>query len=188
MRRSGAWKKVALVVVGMFVLTGCIVLSGCKSAKKDETIKTPFDQTTTRTTPRTTPRGPTLREGELPPEQEMRNKVFGPSGLQTVHFDFDSSTLGPEARETLERNAELLKEASRLRALIEGHCCEIGTEEYNLALGQRRANAVRKYLIELGIDPNRLNTISYGELRPSDPRHFEDAYKKNRRGEFKEAL
>ena len=187
MRRSGAWKKVALVVVGMFVLTGCIVLSGCKSAKKEEAIKPGFDQPTTPTR-RTIPERPTLREGELPPEQEMRNKVFGPSGLQTVFFDFDSSTLGPEARETLERNAELLKEASRLRALIEGHCCEIGTEEYNLALGQRRANAVRKYLIELGIDPNRLNTISYGELRPADPRHFEDAYKKNRRGEFKEAL
>jgi peptidoglycan-associated lipoprotein len=186
MRRSGAWKKVALVVVGMFVLTGCIVLSGCKSAGKDETIKPEFEARTPDQ-PRT-PRAPRIGEGELPPEQEMRNKVFGPSGLQTVHFDFDSSTLGPEARETLESNADLLKEASRLRALIEGHCCEIGTEEYNLALGQRRANVVRKYLIELGIDPNRLNTISYGELRPSDPRHFEDAYKKNRRGEFKEAL
>lgn len=108
----------------------------------------------------------------------------GVSPLRTVYFDFDSADIRPEIRSTLQRNAEWLRRHPRVKVVIEGHCDERGTEEYNMALGQRRAEAVKSYLVSLGISSNRLSTISYGEERPADPGHNETAWAKNRRVEF----
>lgn len=104
--------------------------------------------------------------------------------LEDVHFDFDSAVLSPEARATLDSHAELLETYSSMEILIEGHCDERGTVEYNLALGERRADAIRNYLTNLGISPDRMKTISYGKEFPLDPRHNEEAWRKNRRGHF----
>jgi peptidoglycan-associated lipoprotein len=101
-----------------------------------------------------------------------------------VYFDFDRSELKPEARETLRRKAEVLRQYPDFRLRIEGHCDERGTVEYNLALGERRAEAARQYLVDLGIDPDRLTTVSYGEERPAIPGSNEAAWAQNRRDEF----
>lgn len=99
-----------------------------------------------------------------------------------VFFEFDKSDLGPEARTTLERQAFFLRKYPSVSVVIEGHCDERGTREYNLALGERRASAVRDYLVSLGIDPSRVTTISYGKERPVNPASTDQAWAENRRG------
>jgi peptidoglycan-associated lipoprotein len=98
-----------------------------------------------------------------------------------VFFDFDKSTLRSNGRTTIEGWAAWLKTYPANKVTIEGHADERGTREYNLALGERRANASREYLISLGVDPNRVKTISYGKERPAIPGSNENAYAQNRR-------
>lgn len=104
--------------------------------------------------------------------------------LADIRFDFDRATLSGAARATLDDHANMLKTYRTLTILIEGHCDERGTVEYNLALGERRANAVFNYLVNLGINGSRLKTISYGKEFPLDPGHNEVAWGRNRRGHF----
>jgi peptidoglycan-associated lipoprotein len=98
-----------------------------------------------------------------------------------VFFAYDSAVLSPIATQTLDRQAAWLKQYPTVFLTIEGHSDERGTREYNLALGDRRANAVKNYLVALGIDPARLLTISYGEERPAEPGNDDTAWAKNRR-------
>lgn len=98
-----------------------------------------------------------------------------------VFFDFDKSTLRPNGRTTIERWAAWLKTYPANKVIIEGHADERGTREYNLALGERRANAAREYLVSLGVDPNRVRIISFGKERPAVPGSNENAYAQNRR-------
>ena len=101
----------------------------------------------------------------------------------TVHFALDSSALDAADRATLDSKSScLLALATPIR--VEGHCDERGTTEYNLALGERRAEAIQRYLVARGITPSRLRTISYGEERPTDHGHDEAAWQANRRGEI----
>jgi peptidoglycan-associated lipoprotein len=109
---------------------------------------------------------------EEPPKPEFK--------LARIFFDFDKSDIRVDAAETLKKNAEMLDLYPEKSVIIEGHCCRIGTAEYNLALGERRANAARDYLIMLGIGPGRLSTMSYGEEKPLDPNDLP----RNRRCEF----
>lgn len=104
--------------------------------------------------------------------------------LRDVNFDYDRSNLRADAIAILAVNARLLKENPNARVLIEGHCDERGTIEYNLALGERRANAVKNYLKDYGITADRLSTISYGKERPLDSRANEESWAKNRRAAF----
>lgn len=104
---------------------------------------------------------------------------------EPIYFDFDESILKPEARATLDRKAAWLRANSQYSVRIEGHCDERGTSEYNVALGEKRAVAAAEYLRQLGIAADRVSTISYGEERPADPEHFEEAWAKNRRDEFR---
>ena len=99
----------------------------------------------------------------------------------TVYFDYDQSSLTSEAQATLDRQAAFLKASPSFRLVIEGHCDERGTREYNLALGDRRASAVRDYLVAKGINASRLSTISYGKERPSVGGSNETSYSLNRR-------
>jgi peptidoglycan-associated lipoprotein len=98
-----------------------------------------------------------------------------------VFFGFDRSDLSPDARATLDRQAQWLQEYPDVRVQIEGHADERGTRNYNLALGDRRATAVRNYLVALGVDADRITTISYGEERPVALGSNEDAWAQNRR-------
>ena len=104
--------------------------------------------------------------------------------LKDIHFGFDRYDLTPEAREILSQNAGLLLQHSRANIQIEGHADERGTIEYNLALGERRSYTAKEYLMSLGVSPNRIGTISYGEEMPVDSGHSEEAWTKNRRGHF----
>jgi peptidoglycan-associated lipoprotein len=106
------------------------------------------------------------------------------SPLQPVFFDYDSADVNDAGRAALQADAAVLKKYSTWTVTIEGHCDERGTKEYNLALGERRAVAARTYLISLGLDANRLRTVSYGSEFPFDPAHDEGAWHKNRRAHF----
>lgn len=105
--------------------------------------------------------------------------------LRDVNFAFDSAELTPSTREVLRHNAEWLKENPEASVVIEGHCDERGTREYNLALGQRRAQSVYDFMRSLGIQASRMDTVSYGEDQPLDPRSTEAAWEKNRRAHFR---
>jgi len=102
-----------------------------------------------------------------------------------IFFAFDSFELTPESREVLNAKADAMKKYSFFNIVIEGHCDERGTSEYNLALGERRAKAAQQFLNQLGITDNRMTIVSYGKERPTDPGHNEAAWSKNRRDEFK---
>lgn len=98
-----------------------------------------------------------------------------------VYFDFDRFDLSPEARAQLDKQAAWLKQYPNITVTVEGNCDERGTREYNLALGERRATSAKNYLVALGIDPNRIQTISYGKERPAVPGSDEAAWAQNRR-------
>ncbi|MBN1474580.1 MAG: peptidoglycan-associated lipoprotein Pal [Syntrophaceae bacterium] len=105
--------------------------------------------------------------------------------LKDINFDFDRSNIGPEARGIMKANADILLKNSDFNIIVEGHCDERGTSEYNMALGERRAQEAKKYLINLGVDGARMKTISYGEERPLDSGSNEEAWAKNRRAHFR---
>lgn len=104
--------------------------------------------------------------------------------LQTVYFDFDSYVLSQASRDTLYSNAEYLLKKYNGTIQVEGHCDERGSDEYNLALGEKRAKAALNYLATLGVPANRLSFISYGKEKPAESGHDEAAWAKNRRAEF----
>ena len=103
---------------------------------------------------------------------------------EDIYFEFDKSDLLAESQEVLRGKAEYLKDNPDVLVIIEGHCDERGTNEYNLALGDRRASSAKAFLVNLGIAGSRLTSVSYGEERPADPGHDEEAWSKNRRAHF----
>jgi peptidoglycan-associated lipoprotein len=133
----------------------------------------------------------TIEPGELPLTepppitdfQEPENKEI----FRDIHFDFDRSDIRPIDRPILEGIAGYLKANPKVFLLIEGHCDERGTNEYNLALGERRALSTRAYLANLGVEEPRMVTVTYGEEDPLDPGHTEESWAKNRRAHFKVA-
>jgi peptidoglycan-associated lipoprotein len=135
---------------------------------------------------------PPVREPVMPAEPIASDSVASrslddlnrSSPLQPAYFDYDSSDLTDAGRVVLQADAGVLKKYPTWAVTIEGHCDERGTKEYNLALGERRAVNARTYLISLGIDANRLRTVSYGSEFPFDPGHDESAWSKNRRAHF----
>lgn len=112
-----------------------------------------------------------------------RERVLGMIA-ERIHFDFDKSDIRPDMEPILQRKIEVLRRYPGIKIQIEGHCDERGSNEYNLALGQRRAESAKRFLTSYGLDAARFTTISYGEERPVDPGHNEDAWAKNRRAEF----
>ncbi len=111
----------------------------------------------------------------------IQGEVFESSLLKDIHFDFDKYDIRPGDAAILKEDAALLKKYPNVKIQIEGHCDERGTVEYNLALGERRANKAKDYLVSLGISTARISTISYGKERPLDPGHNDEAWAKNRR-------
>jgi len=122
------------------------------------------------------------------PEDEIANRTLDElnrnSPLRPVFFAVDAADLDDAGRMTTQANADVLRKYPRWVVTIEGHCDERGTAEYNLALGERRAVAVKSYLVSLGISPDRVRVVSYGKEFPFDPARTEEAYAKNRRGHF----
>jgi len=103
---------------------------------------------------------------------------------EDIYFEFDKAALTAAAKESLIRKADWLEKHSTARVIIEGHCDERGTPEYNLALGERRAQSTKLFLVDLGVNPARLTIVSYGEEQPTDPGQTEAAWTRNRRAHF----
>ena len=137
--------------------------------------------------------GPAVGEQQLKPSTTVKEEPMqeqaqaqAETALEKIYFDFDSYILSNTARDTLSKDAEyLLKKNVATKVQVEGHTDERGTDEYNLALGERRAKAALNYLVTLGVPAERLSFISYGKEKPADPGHDEAAWAKNRRAEFR---
>ncbi len=159
------------------VIAAVFLLAACESTPDEDASSAgaggseTTQPTTTITTVETAP-GPVRGSGEY----------FVLTYGETVFFDFDKSDLKPDARATIEGWAAFLREFPSVTITVEGHCDERGTREYNLALGERRASAVKNYLVALGTNPNRIATISYGKERPAVLGSSEFAWAQNRRG------
>jgi peptidoglycan-associated lipoprotein len=129
--------------------------------------------------------------GELSAEEKAKQReaaeladAISAFESENIYFDFDKAVLKPEAKANLKKKAAFLRANPSYSVLIGGNCDERGTEEYNLALGERRANSAKEYLMALGISGDRIKTISYGELRPADPASNPVAWALNRRDTF----
>jgi peptidoglycan-associated lipoprotein len=159
-------KFIFLLILPLFL---GLVFSGCCCPKK-KAVEPPAE---------TVAAPPEIKEEVPPPAPEPA------VSLDPIYFDFDKSNLKPDASATLDKNAEWLSKNSTAKIRIEGNCDERGTNEYNMALGERRANSAKQYLLKLGVSAERLSTVSYGEEKPVDPGHDEAAWIKNRRDDFK---
>jgi peptidoglycan-associated lipoprotein len=172
MRRSQSFATLALVVF----LAAALAAMGCASRKQ---------VTTTTPEPPSAPSGDTSAAPPPPPPPPSDGGMGDVKmALQDAYFDFDEAALRNDAKTALENNARFLEKNGTSRAIIEGHCDERGSVEYNLALGERRAKAAKDFLVSYGIAAGRLTTISYGKERPFDPGHGEDSWAKNRRAHF----
>lgn len=163
----------SVVLVGIFSLTLAV---GC--AKK------PTHEEVVGETGIVTEEGPGLGT-----ESDMEEQVPKPVlELKTIYFDFDRATIRDDMKAPLRANADkILEHAAWGEIIIEGHCDERGSEEYNFALGERRAATVKKYLVALGVPAERLETVSFGESQPAVQGHDESAWRYNRRAEFRSA-
>src|SRR6266446_1020762 len=129
------------------------------------------------------PKGKACSDGVCRAQDALGGRT-GACDPKPIYFGYDDATLSPEARKALNAAFQCLQRTPFRQLVIAGHTDERGTTEYNLALGERRADAARKYLVQLGADPSKLKTISYGKERPANPGHDEAAYAKNRRVEI----
>jgi peptidoglycan-associated lipoprotein len=166
-------KKKWILLSLMFVIPGLMFTVSCQKKVVDATPK------------------PVVEEKKVEEKPMVKEEVVAVAKApdmtvmqEDIYFEFDKSTLTPSAQDNLLRKAEWLRENADATITIEGNCDERGTNEYNLALGDRRAESAKAFLVDLGIDPARITTISYGEERPVDPRHNEEAWAKNRRDHF----
>jgi len=182
-------KNLALILC--LVLTLVVFSSACKKKQTGDTtpdadareqVQTP-EPSDQDTAPPEEVRDFKPAEPEVQPIDETATALNDRTVLKTIYFGYDRDELTDAARATLRQNANWLKANPQWNVVLEGHCDERGTIEYNLALGQRRANSVRSYMASLGVDASRVRTVSYGEERPINPGHNEAAWAKNRRAE-----
>jgi len=170
--------------VGLFLFAGC---ANQDVIRKDEGVAPAVAKTETTAAPKTNPENGAQ---QTPPGNGLFKNAQKAAAadlekeLEKIYFDYDSSTLSETARLTLEKDSVVLKKNPRTKIRVEGHCDERGSDEYNLALGERRAQAAVRYLTSLGISAERLSTISYGKEKPAIHGHDEAAWAKNRRDEF----
>ena len=190
--------KKSLVLLVLILCLG-LVITGCpkKTVLKEEpTVKKAEEPVAEREKAAKAEAERAAREKELTKEKEFEKslvakkepgiagEVFESKMLKDIHFDFDKYDIRPGDAQILKENAALLMKNPGVKIQIEGHCDERGTVEYNLALGERRANSAKRYLSSLGLTGDRISTISYGKEKPLDPGHNEEAWTKNRRDHF----
>jgi len=160
-------------------LLALALTSGCAHKPKPAPAAPTTPAPTTEQVPTPPPPPPPAPAPAPPPAPAIKSEDLG-----VVLFDFDSAALSEKARATLDQNARVLRDHADARVLIDGNCDERGTDEYNLALGEKRAQATRDYLVAAGIATSRIDVISYGKEHPVDPGHDEAAWAKNRRAGF----
>jgi peptidoglycan-associated lipoprotein len=173
-------KRYAQLLCTLILVCVLIIPAGCskKKVKKDAGLEGAGIEETKRPgeegLEEAQPGGPQWQE----PTPEMAQY------FKDIYFQYDQFNLTPEGKETLNKLGEWMMKNASTQVLIEGHTDERGTAEYNLALGERRAHSAKKYLAQLGVNADRISTISYGEERPLDPGHTEASWSKNRRCHF----
>lgn len=172
MRLTG--RTPTVVLAGL--LLALVLSAGCASRKQVSTTQATPPPPPVETKPETPPPPPPPPPKEQPEETK--------TALQDAFFDFDDYSLRADAKAALDSNGKLLEKSAGMNVIVEGHCDERGSVEYNLALGEKRARAAKDYLVSYGVAASRLTTISYGKERPFDPGHSEDAWSKNRRAHF----
>jgi peptidoglycan-associated lipoprotein len=191
-------KKLWMVLIVLLVMPALIMTTGCskKQVQPDVSLigtdADQYDAARQRAmAEEEEARRKALEERRLMEEQGLMEEKSREDMLQRqqymkedIYFDFDQSVIRPDAQDVLRKKAEFLRENSGSSVIIEGHCDERGTSEYNLALGERRALAAKAFLMNMGISSSRLSTISYGEERPVDPGSNEEAWTRNRRAHF----
>jgi peptidoglycan-associated lipoprotein len=179
-RRFYAFSTGAIFCAGVFFLVGCSEETASKPAPapaSQQVTKAPIEKA-----PASPLSDPSTQSSSLEAHQQgTLGKSDSAGPLRDVYFEFDRYDLPAESRETLKSNATWLKTNPQATAEIEGHCDDRGTNEYNLALGAKRAESVKRYLIDLGIETGRLSTISYGEELPQCQEQTESCWAKNRR-------
>lgn len=190
-RKLGVYLLMSILVAGLFLTASCAK----KTVVSDATAIEDQTQTEAEAAAAEAARKAEqerIRQQELQEEaarklamEQARTEAAKTRFLnQNIHFEYDSSQLTDTARTLLREKADWLKANPEYSIVIEGHCDERGTTEYNLALGERRASAAKQYLQDLGVESFRMTTVSYGEERPLDPGQNEMAYSKNRRAQF----
>jgi peptidoglycan-associated lipoprotein len=183
------------VTVGLFVALLCsaLFIGGC--AKKELVKGEGEVPAASATQPAEVPTKPpvkeeavqaqTVKEAPTTVKEEATTAASQAiESLENIYFDFDSYVLTAKSREVITRNAEAMKKSSSISVQVAGNCDERGSDEYNLALGEKRAKSAATYMSTLGVPASRLSTISYGKEKPADPGHDEAAWAKNRRDEF----
>ena len=157
-------KKMVITIA----VAALVVMQGCSHTKKEAA-----------------PAPDTAAQQVVSPEPEETDVMAEGKILNTIYFNYDKSELQPASVEVLKKIGEWLTKNPDKKIRIEGHCDERGTAEYNIALGERRALSAKNYLSTMGISSQNITTLSFGEEKPADPAHNEDAWAKNRRAEFK---
>lgn len=167
------FRNLLTVAVGALLLAGC-ASSGTQTVPTEPSVD-PVE------TPDTTPPPPVTRSPEV--DENGNPFVPGTTRLMTriFYFAYDRSVLSPDDLASLEMHGTFLRDNPDRSVVIEGHADERGTREYNLALGERRADSVRSFLVSSGVSPRQIEIVSYGEERPEDPGHDEAAWARNRR-------
>jgi peptidoglycan-associated lipoprotein len=181
-------KKPRILHLALFLILATLLAAGCAKKPAAPAMTEPTAPESSITTEQPSREVSGFQEQgvtEAPAGEEMAPQVEAVAGLKRINFDFDQYTLTSAARDILAANAAYMKSHPGVKVLIEGYCDERGSDEYNLALGERRAMAAKNYLVSLGVAADRLSTISYGEEKPLDPGHTEEAWAQNRRDEFK---
>lgn len=185
--RKNIWLVLALVVILPAML---FTVSCAKKAVEAEPESTPMETTEpaedTAAAEAAAAEQARLEAERLKAEEEERALMAAKMAFtdEDVYFEFDSAALLPESQDLLSQKAAYILSMSEVAITIEGHCDERGTDAYNTALGERRAEAAKAFLVNLGVNPSQINTISYGEENPIDPGNNEAAWAKNRRAHF----
>lgn len=177
----------------MAVLALTMFVVACGGNEPPETPAPPPPPPPAPVAPPPAPPPPPAPAPQPPPAPPTEAELFAQMSLEQlnaqqplayVRFDYDRAELSEEARATLQKNSEWMQRWTSTRVNVEGHADSRGTSEYNLALGERRANSIRDYLVSLGIDAARINTVSFGEERPVCTEENETCWEQNRRGQF----
>jgi len=177
---AGGCAKSEVVKKDEPIATSSAVATPAKALPAPEQAATPASVKTEATSEQPVPSATETKEQAVPVSQVVELRA----SLEKIYFDFDSANLFKQARDKLSKNAEIMKKDHDVKVQIEGHCDERGSDEYNLALGEKRARAAMQYLTLLGVPADHLSVISYGKEKPADSGHDQAAWAHNRRDEF----
>jgi len=188
-------KYLTLIGLLMVFAFGLTIFSGCaekQAVVKDEAVQeqkaaqaaTTNNDEATRLAKEQADREAALKAQAAKDRAAKNAAALNDLNIQNIYFDYDKSSIRPDAREILKSNTAIFTKNSAATIVAEGYCDERGTAEYNMALGERRAQEAKQYLVNLGINASRIETVSYGEEKPADAGHSEAAWAMNRRAQF----